>query len=182
MTTEKLKEVLESKIASDEMNDFYVGKIIYKPNACGCININDSWFIYKKMDENCYLSLTGPFFENEIIYVLEVPDEEIIYFNSFKWDYIINYHYVPKNKEDLEKYIREMEAKGFSNTYEFLVGRYAGKFPLEERKIKDSWYRIFDIEEWNSREIQANLWEIKKEWVKCILKPGDTIPEEYHVR
>lgn len=120
--------------------------------------------------------------ENEIIYVLEVPDEEIIYFNSFKWDYIINYHYVPENKEDLEKYIREMEAKGFSNTYEFLVGRYAGKFPLEERKIKDSWYRIFDIEEWNSREIQANLWEIKKEWVKCILKPGDTIPEEYYVR
>ena len=38
MTTEKLKEVLESKIASDEMNDFYVGKIIYKPNACGYIN------------------------------------------------------------------------------------------------------------------------------------------------
>ena len=120
--------------------------------------------------------------ENEIIYVLEVPDEKIIYFNSFKWDYIINYHYVPENKEDLEKYIREMETKGFSNTYEFLVGRYAGKFPLEERKIKDSWYRIFDIEEWNSREIQANLWEIKKEWVKCILKPGDTILEEYHVR
>ena len=120
--------------------------------------------------------------ENEIIYVLEVPDEEIIYFNSFKWDYIINYHYVPENKEDLEKYIREMEAKGFSNTYEFLMGRYAGKFPLEERKIKDSWYRIFDIEEWNSREIQANLWEIKKEWVKCILKPDGTIPEKYCIK
>ena len=86
MTTEKLKEVLESKIASDEMNDFYVGKIIYKPNACGCININDSWFIYKKMDENCYLSLTGPFFENEIIYACSWLLKKEDLFDEYKTD------------------------------------------------------------------------------------------------
>ncbi|RRD39609.1 DUF3841 domain-containing protein [Leptotrichia sp. OH3620_COT-345] len=120
--------------------------------------------------------------ENEIIYVLEVPDEEIIYFNSFKWDYVINHHYVPFNNEDLEKYEKEMERKGFANTYEFLTGRYAGKFPLEERKIKESWNRVFDIDKWNTREVQANLWEIKKEWVKCILKSGEVIPEEYYVK
>ena len=117
--------------------------------------------------------------ENEVIYVLEVPDEEILYFNSFKWDYIINYHYVPENEDDLERYTKEMELKGFANTYEFLIGRYAGKFPLEEKRIRESWKRIFDISEWNTREIQANLWEIKKEWVKCIVNPGEAIPEEY---
>ena len=86
MTTEKLKEVLESKIASDEMNDFYVGKIIYKPNAYGCININDSWFIYKKMDENCYLSLTGLFFENEIIYACSWLLKKEDLFDEYKTD------------------------------------------------------------------------------------------------
>lgn len=120
--------------------------------------------------------------ENEVIYVLEVPDDEIIYFNSFKWDYVINHHYVPIDNEDLEKYQKEMERKGIVNTYEFLTGRYAGKFPLEERKIKESWNRVFDIDKWNTREVQANLWEIKKEWVKCILKPGEPIPEEYYVK
>ena len=72
-----------------------------------------------------------------------------------------------------------MKLKGFANTYEFLIGRYAGKFPLEEKRIRESWKRIFDISEWNTREIQANLWEIKKEWVKCIVNPGEAIPEKY---
>ena len=117
--------------------------------------------------------------EGEIVYILEVPDEEIIYFNSFKWDYVINNHYVPHNQEDFDKYMEEMEKKGFSNTYEFIGGKYAGKFPLEERKIRESWIRVFDIDEWNPRIIQANLWEIKKEWVKHILKPGESMPEKY---
>ena len=120
--------------------------------------------------------------ETELVYILEVPDKEIIYFNSYKWDYVINHHYVPENNEDLKKYEQEMEAKGFANTYEILTGRYAGKFPLEERKIKDSWERVFDIDNWNVRQVQANLWEIKKEWVKRILKPGDPMLEEYYIR
>ena len=82
-------------------------------------------------------------------------------------------------KEDFDKYMEEMEKKGFSNTYEFIGGKYAGKFPLEERKIRESWIRVFDIDEWNPRIIQANLWEIKKEWVKHILKPGESMPEKY---
>ena len=53
---------------------------------------------------------------------------------------------------------------------------------MEERKIKDSWERVFDIDNWNVRQVQANLWEIKKEWVKRILKPGEPMPEEYYVR
>ena len=118
--------------------------------------------------------------EGELVYILEVPDEEIIYFNSFKWDYVINHHYVPQNKEDLNRYMEEMEKKGFSNTYEFVVGKYAGKFPLEERKIRESWKRVFDIDEWDPRIIQANLWEIKREWVKYILKPGDPMPQDYN--
>ena len=42
---------LEKKINTTEMNDFYIDQIVYKQNACGCININNMWFIYKKMDE-----------------------------------------------------------------------------------------------------------------------------------
>jgi len=120
--------------------------------------------------------------KNEVVYILEVPDEEVIYFSSLKWDYILNYHYVPENEKDLERYTKEIEAKGFANTYEFLVGRYAGKYPTEEWEIRESWSRVFDIPKWNPLEVQANLWEIKKEWVKKILRPGEPMPDEYYER
>ena len=41
---------------------------------------------------------------------------------------------------------------------------------------------MFDIPKWNPLEVQANLWEIKKELVKKILRPGEPIPDEYYER
>src|SRR5690606_5971604 len=32
---------------------------------------------------------------NEVVYVIEVNDEDIIYFDGAKWDYVLNHHYVP---------------------------------------------------------------------------------------
>ena len=52
-------------------------------------------------------------------------------------------------------------------------------YPDEVKRIKDSWSRVFDIERWNVFDVQANIWHIKKEWVKCIIKPGEQIPKEY---
>lgn len=41
---------------------------------------------------------------------------------------------------------------------------------------------MFDIPEWNPLEVQANLWEIKKEWMKNIVKLADSMPDEYNER
>ena len=118
-------------------------------------------------------------YENEVGYVIEVPDEEIMFFSGLKWDYVLNLHYVPENDDDLLRYREEMKNKGFKNTFEFIEGRYAAMFPLEARRVKESWPRIFDIDEWNIFDIQANIWQIKKEWVKCIIRPGERIPDEF---
>lgn len=118
-------------------------------------------------------------YDDEVGYVIEVPNEEIIFFSGLKWDYVLNLHYVPRNNDDLEKYRKEMKDKGFKNTFEFIEGRYARMFPMEEKRIKDSWTRIFDIDEWNIFDIQANIWQIKKEWIKHIIMPGESIPKEY---
>ncbi|WP_253730197.1 DUF3841 domain-containing protein [Treponema sp. OMZ 790] len=40
----------------------------------------------------------------------------------------------------------------------------------------DSWTRIFDIDEWNIFKVQANIWQIKKEWIKTIVNIGEPIP------
>lgn len=86
MTNEMIKNALEKKINATEMNDFYIDQIVYKQNACGCININNRWFIYKKMDEYCYLSLSGPFFENEIIYACSWLLKKEDLFEEYKTD------------------------------------------------------------------------------------------------
>ena len=117
--------------------------------------------------------------EGEAAYVLEVPNEEILYFSGLKWDYVLNLHYVPKDEADLAAYEEDIRRRGFKNSYEFINGRYARMFPDEERRITDSWLRIFDIDEWNIFEVQANIWQIKREWVKHVIGPGERIPEHF---
>lgn len=116
---------------------------------------------------------------NELGYVIEVPNDEIIFFSGLKWDYVLNLHYVPKNEEDLKAYQEEIKSRGFRNSFEFIEGRYKGMYPDEVKRIKDSWSGVFDIERWNVFDVQANIWHIRKEWVKCIIKPGEQIPKEY---
>lgn len=118
-------------------------------------------------------------YEGEVAYVLEVPNDEIIFFDGMKWDYVMNLHYVPIDDVDKANYEKDIKKKGFKNSFEFIQGRYARMYPMEEKKIRDSWIRVFDIDKWNIFGVQANIWEIKKEWIKCIIRPGESIPEEY---
>lgn len=120
-------------------------------------------------------------YEGEVAYVLEVPNDKIMYFEGSKWDYVLNLHYVPNDDEDLKRYQTDIRSKGFNNSFEFLQGRYARMYPMEEKKIRDSWIRVFDVKEWNIFSVQANIWEIRKEWIKCIIRPGESIPKEYRM-
>ncbi len=109
---------------------------------------------------------------------MEVPDSEILYFNGLKWDYILNLHYVPETAEDLRLYEQDIKNKGFKNSFEFINGRYAKLYPEEEKRVINSWSRIFDIENWNIFEVQANIWRIKSEWIKDIIRCGEQMPSD----
>lgn len=110
--------------------------------------------------------------EDEIGYVLQVPEEEIIYFSGLKWDYVLNLQYVPEDQHDLKAYQDDLKAKGFKNSFEFIKGRYERFFPEETKKVYDSWSRVFEFNQWNIFDIQANIWEIKEEWVKNVFYYG----------
>lgn len=49
--------------------------------------------------------------EGTVVYVLEVKENEIVYFDSFKWDLVLNHLYIPKDEEDLKQYQEELEQK-----------------------------------------------------------------------
>lgn len=116
--------------------------------------------------ENMYRPIEGT-----VCYELEVPEEETIYFDGQKWDYVLNHLYIPKDEKDHENYLHELRLKGFKNEFEFFVGSKAHFYPEEREKIISSWTRIFDIEEWNIFRVQANIWQIKEEYVKEIYYP-----------
>ena len=54
------------------------------------------------------------------VYVLEVDKSEVVYFDGMKWDYVLNHHYVPKDEKDAEEYLKDLERKGFKNSYSFI--------------------------------------------------------------
>jgi len=113
--------------------------------------------------------------ETELVYVLEVDESEIIYFDGSKWDYVLNHHYVPKDKIDGEEYEKDIESKGFRNSYSFLDENTAHFYPEERKKIMDSWIRVFETDQWDAFRIQANIWEIRPGMIKGIIY--DTVTE-----
>ncbi|WP_099203215.1 DUF3841 domain-containing protein [Miniphocaeibacter massiliensis] len=123
---------------------------------------------------NCMIPI-----ENEIIYILDVPDDEIILFDGSKWDFVLNLRYIPLDDKDFDNYIFNLKRKGIKN--EYTVFNSTDNL-IEQQKIIDSWYRIFEIENSKDIYIQANIWEIKKEWIIDIVRYREDIPEKYFKR
>jgi len=107
--------------------------------------------------------------EDSVVYVLEVDEREILYFDSVKWDSVLNHLYIPRDAADAAAYEKELEAKGLGNRFALLNEKTAHFYPREIKQIKDSWVRIFDIEEWSIYRVQANIWEIRQDMVRDIL-------------
>ncbi len=120
--------------------------------------------------DNCLKPIPGT-----VVYVLEAPEENVMYFDDVKWDYVLNRIYLPKDEEDAAAYKQHLKDIGVANGFEFFQGRYKGKYPEEERKIRESWLRCFEIDNWTIFNVCGNLWEIRKEWVKKVVRPGEAI-------
>ncbi len=120
--------------------------------------------------ENCLKPIEGT-----VVYILEVPEEKIIYFDEGKWDYVLNRIYLPKDEADRQQYKRHLKDIGVVNGFEFFQGRYAGKYPQEIQRIRESWKRVFEIDNWTIFNVCGNIWEIRQEWVKQIVHPGQAV-------
>ena len=64
--------------------------------------------------ENCLKPIPGT-----VVYVLEVPEDQVIYFDDVKWDYVLNRIYLPKDKEDEQAYRKHLEEMGITNRFSF---------------------------------------------------------------
>ena len=108
------------------------------------------------------------------ILVLDVPMDEVVFFKVSDWNQVIRMEYLTDNEEEKEKFENEMKRRGVSYTDIMLTSFY----PLQKNKIRSSWSALFkndaDMKAGKlpeDKNMQAGLWQIKKEWVTEIIKP-----------
>ncbi|AYD41198.1 DUF3841 domain-containing protein [Clostridium fermenticellae] len=102
-----------------------------------------------------------------IILELAVEPSIITSVNINKWGAILNYSYIPKDKQDAKRHHQVLEQYGVSDAKAYMSQFY----PQIKREIIASWKRLFDnsILLGNS-ESYGNIWEVKKEWVTRIIQ------------
>lgn len=117
--------------------------------------------------------------DGTIVYVLEVPRDQVIYFDNLRWDNVLNRIYIPKDDADKEAYDKHLEALSIATPWDIFSKR-KGEFPAEEEKIRKSWIRCFDVDEKHLDPYRhsGNIWEIKEEWIKKIVYPNEPIPKD----
>lgn len=164
------------KLHMGDISDFFLEKYSHFTNLAEKIVARPPDVAYpiwcSVSKENCLKPI-----EKELVYALRVPRDQILYFDGTKWDFVLNNLYLPSDIDDEKRYLKELNKNGINNSFELLLDKNKKLYQLFEDEITSSWQRIFDIDDWNPFAVQANLWEIKKEWVMHILRPGDDIFE-----
>lgn len=107
--------------------------------------------------------------EDTVILELEVEREHVVITDFDKWGYVVNYWYVPLDKEDEKKHNEELKKNGIRDESALYMSHKGNFYPMLKNKIIKSWERIFEISEENHVLTQATLWEIKKEWLVKVL-------------
>lgn len=106
--------------------------------------------------------------ENNVIIELEAPVDKVVFTDSEKWGYVMNYWYLPIDKRDEEKFNDELKRVGIGDESELYMGHKGNFYPHLRSKIIKSWERLFEGGEEITPTAQATLWEIRKEWVTGI--------------
>ncbi len=105
--------------------------------------------------------------EEGIIFELEIEEEMLATVNIAKWGAILNYSYIPANKEDERNHREMMEMYGIDDAKAYMTQFY----PAIKKEIVQSWQRLFDENVKMGNDLKYGIiWEIRKEWIKRIIQ------------
>lgn len=155
-----------------DISDFFLGKYDYFVKMASQIVAKPdeiSYPIWCSVSKgNCLKPI-----EKEVVYAITVPKDEVIYFDGAKWDLVLNNQYVPLDEDDAKRFKKELKARGASHSFNIFDRKYDEMYDDIRETIVASWERIFEITDRSEFVVQANLWQIKEEWIKHIIYPGD---------
>ncbi|MFV0520408.1 MAG: DUF3841 domain-containing protein [Lachnospirales bacterium] len=108
--------------------------------------------------------------EDTVILELELDKNKVVFTDMNKWGYVINYFYLPLDLEDEAKHNKELKKLAIGDETALIMGDKGNFYPLLKNKVIKSWDRLFEPPKEITAEVQATLWEIKKEWIRNIIK------------
>lgn len=107
--------------------------------------------------------------EDTVVLELEVDRKYVIITDQEKWGYVINFWYLPLDREDERKHNEELKKYGIPDESALCMSSKGNFYPILRDKIKRSWDRLFDNNIRFCNLTQATLWEIRKEWIVDII-------------
>ena len=117
--------------------------------------------IWCSVDEG-YMLREAP---GEVVFQLSIPEDQVIFFDSSRWDMVLNHMYIPRDPADEAAFYQELSARGIRNPFTLLDDAESRFHPDLVRRIRDSWSRVFMITDWNMFTVQANIWEFSRDHI-----------------
>ena len=103
-----------------------------------------------------------------VILELEVDSSLITMINISKWGKILDYSYIPADKQDAQNHRQLLDEYGLTSDAKAYMSQF---YPQIKRKIIDSWSRLFDDSIiLGNDEKYGNIWEVRLEWVRKIIR------------
>lgn len=100
---------------------------------------------------------------------LNVPLDEVIFFDMYDWNKILRLQYVGETKIDEELFRRTLVDYGIRKESDVILTNF---YPDLKRQVQNSWKKLFrhheNIKQGNIEgvgSVQAGLWQLKKEWI-----------------
>lgn len=97
-----------------------------------------------------------------------IPADRLLFFDRRLWERILNLEYLGRDEADEAAFARELKSVGLENTHKVFSTAF---YPLQKRKIRDSWKRLFQSADCPEAYRQAAVWELRKEWLAEVQKP-----------
>lgn len=142
-----------------EAYNWYISKaqdIVKKPE-----NAEYPFWTYTEIDY-------AGWYPGNYLLVLEVPIEEVVFFKVEDWNKILNLKYLAANEKD-EKMHKDMLTKlNISIESDVITKSF---YPNLKSEVKKSWDNLFRYHKLiksgaiQERDLQAGLWELRKEWI-----------------
>lgn len=102
--------------------------------------------------------------EGNVLMELAVEFSKLLILDLDKWGYIVNYMYIPKDKEDEQEHEKYLRRYGVDDSTAYMTPFY----PLIKQQIVKSWDRLFDESISFSSARVGIIWEVRKEWITGI--------------
>lgn len=106
---------------------------------------------------------------SEGMYYLEltIPAEELIIFDTRKWNRILNLNYLGKSEREEAEFQKWLEKRGIRDNMSIFSTSF---YPIEKQEIKKSWRNLLETSVGDDVYVQGMTWELKKEWIQTIEK------------